>query len=74
MIKLFLSSVSHGLEQLREQIVQDLRTARFDIGHMEIFGARPELPLVACLTELRKCDAVILIVGPRYGSWRSYGR
>ena len=68
MIKLFLSSVSRGLEQLREQIIGDLHTATFEVHNMEIFGARPDLPLEVCLKELRKCDAAVVIVGPRYGS------
>lgn len=68
MTRLFLSSVRSGLAHLPAQIVEDLRRGGFDVSNMEIFGARPELPLEACLAELRKCDAVILIVGPRYGT------
>ena len=68
MIRLFLSSVGHGLADLRAQIIEDLRTGEFDVGNMEIFGARPELPLDTRLAEMRKSDAAIVIVGPRYGS------
>ena len=73
MIRLFLSSVRRGLEELRAQIEERLRTAKFDVANMEIFGARPELPLESCLAEIRKCDALILIVGPRYGALTDAG-
>ncbi len=68
MIKFFLSSVRRGLQELRTQIVEGLRTAGFNVSNMEIFGARPELPLESCLAEVRRCDAMILVVGPRYGA------
>ena len=35
---------------------------------MEMFGARPELPLDVCLEELRQSNLVVLIVGHEYGS------
>lgn len=73
MIRLFLGLVRRGLEELRAQIVEGLRTAKFDVANMEIFGARPELPLESCLAEIRKCDALILIVGPRYGALTDAG-
>ncbi|MGB2987989.1 MAG: DUF4062 domain-containing protein, partial [Phycisphaerae bacterium] len=73
MIRLFLSSVRRGFEELRAQIVEGLRTAGFDVANMEIFGARPDLPLESCLAEIRKCDALILIVGPRYGALTDAG-
>ena len=53
---------------MRTQIDGDLRTGGFEVVKMEIFGARPELPLDTCLAEIRKCDAAIIVVGPRYGS------
>jgi len=73
MIRLFLSSVRRGFEELRARLLEDLRTAGFDVANMEIFGARPELPLETCLAEIRKCDALILIVGPRYGALTEAG-
>jgi hypothetical protein len=67
-IRVFVSSVSKGLVQVRKQIIDDLRTAGFDVGAMEQFGAQAEAPLEVCLRDLRKSDVVVLIVGPRYGS------
>ena len=67
-IKIFVSSVSAQLASTRDQIIQDLSKAGYDVGAMERFGARPAIPLDVCLSELRSSDIVILLVGPRYGS------
>lgn len=68
MIKVFLSSVSRGLEVVRQQLLNDLRIARFAVVNMESFGARAERPLDVCLSELRTADVVVVVIGPRYGS------
>src|SRR5262245_66570968 len=34
---------------------------------MESFGAKPSKPLAACRAEVHKADALIVIVGHRYG-------
>lgn len=68
MIRVFVSSVSKGLVPTRQQIIADLRTAGYDVGAMESFGAQADPPLDACLRDLRKSDVVVLVVGPRYGS------
>ena len=68
MIRVFVSSVSVGLEAIRAQVVVDLQTANFDIGAMERFGAQPQAPIDVCLREVRKADVVVLLIGPRYGS------
>ena len=68
MIKVFISSISHGLESTRKDIVQDLRAGQFGVLHMEVFGARDDLPLETCLKELRNADVAVVVIGPRYGS------
>src|SRR5690348_14636908 len=68
MIKVFISSVSRGLEDTRQQVIQDLRAGQFSVLHMEVFGARDDLPLDTCLKELRNADVAVVIIGPRYGS------
>src|SRR5688500_7353286 len=67
-IRVFVSSVSGGLEGTRNQIIQDLNKAGYDVGAMERFGAQPNVPLDVCLNELRNSHAMVLLIGPRYGS------
>ena len=68
MIRVFVSSVSLGLEATRKEIISDLQTAGYDIGAMERFGAQPQVPIDVCLREVRKADVVVVLIGPRYGS------
>ncbi len=68
MIRVFVSSVSLGLEPTRKQIIADLQTAGYDVGAMERFGAQPQIPIDVCLREVRKADVLVLLIGPRYGS------
>ncbi len=67
-IRIFVSSVAGSLKATRGQIIQDLNKAGYDVTAMERFGAQPTVPLDVCLSELRKSDAVVLLIGPRYGS------
>ena len=64
MTRVFVSSVSVGLEAIRAQIIVDLQTANFDIGGMERFGAQPQAPIDVCLREVRKADVVVLTDRP----------
>lgn len=55
--RLFVSSVSGGLERPRSQIIGDLNKAGYDVSAMEWFGAQPNAPLVVvCLNGLRDSD------------------
>lgn len=69
MIRVFVSSVSRGMEETRAQLVNQLRTAQFHVVNMETFGARDERPLDVCLREIGSADAAVVIVGPRYGAF-----
>ena len=68
MTKVFLSSVSRGMEEVREQVWLALEQAGFSVVGMEAFAARSLPSLAVCLAELRKADVVVATVGPRYGS------
>jgi hypothetical protein len=68
MIRVFVSSVSKGLEDARARLIAVLRKADYDVRAMEDFGAQSVPPLDVCLRQLRDSDVVALIVGPRYGS------
>src|SRR5690606_30232296 len=39
----------------------------------EDFGARPESPQVACLSEVRDSDLVVVLIGSRYGAPQTSG-
>jgi len=67
-IRVFVSSVGGSLKPTRAQIIEDLNKSGYDVTAMERFGAQPTVPLEVCLGELRKSDAFVLLVGPRYGS------
>lgn len=66
--KVFVSSVFTDLEDERWRLIQTLQRGAYDVKAMEHWGARPDVPLDACLSEVRRSDAVVLIIGPRYGS------
>ena len=68
MVRVFVSSVSVGLEVTRRQLIADLHKAGYDVGAMERFGAQPTIPIDVCLKEVRKSGIVVLLIGPRYGS------
>jgi Domain of unknown function (DUF4062) len=72
-VKIFISSLVTGMEQIRRAA----RAAVLALGHQPImaedFGARTSSPQVACLDELRQADAVVLILGQRYGAAQPSG-
>lgn len=68
MPRVFVSSVRRGLVEVRNGIVKALRAAGHDVVNMEDFGARPRRSLEVCLEEVRRCEALVLLVGPVFGS------
>ena len=66
-MEVFVSSLISGMEEDRAAV----RRAIERLGHRAVmaedFGARPDSPQVACLRELRRSDAVVLVLGARYG-------
>lgn len=69
----FVSSLISGMEEDRAAV----RRAIERLGHRAVmaedFGARPNSPQVACLGELRRSDAVVLVLGARYGAKQTSG-
>lgn len=68
----FLSSTSKDLAPHRNKVRQMVeRLGQHDVGlasiAMETFGARPDIPLNTCLERVRAADALVVIVGHRYG-------
>jgi Subtilase family/Domain of unknown function (DUF4062) len=64
---IFLSSTSVDLEQYRAKVSDMIARLRQTTIRMENFGAKPNKPLATCHDEVLRCDALIVIVGHRYG-------
>lgn len=69
----FVSSLITGMEPLRAAA----RAGVEALGHRPVmaedFAARPDSPQVACLEGVRGADAVVLILGARYGAKQASG-
>lgn len=70
-MKVFVSSLISGFEPFRSAARSAITTLGHEPVMAEDFGARPDSPQVACLREVRNSDAVVLILGDRYGSAQS---
>jgi hypothetical protein len=64
---IFLSSTSADLQACRAKVGEMIARMRQTTIRMETFGAKPTKPFSACRDEVQKCDALIVIVGHRYG-------
>lgn len=64
---IFLSSTSADLHACRAKVSEMIARMRQTSIRMETFGAKPTKPLATCRDEVQKCDALIVIVGHRYG-------
>lgn len=66
--KVFISSTQTDLHEERDAAVAVTRELKLGVENMENWGASPDTPIIKCQTHLRQCNAVVLIVGFRYGS------
>lgn len=64
---IFLSSTSADLQACRAKVSEMIARMRQTVIRMETFGAKPNKPLATCRNEVQDCDALIVIVGHRYG-------
>lgn len=67
-IPVFLSSTRKDLIPYRKAILDTLNKMKVGIRGMEVFGARTEKALEACLNEVSKSQYFIGVIGMRYGS------
>lgn len=72
-MKIFVSSVVGGFEAFREAAVSAIRTLGHDVVRSEDFPATAHSPQVACLTGVRQADAVVVVLGERYGPVQASG-
>ncbi|MGG6136317.1 DUF4062 domain-containing protein [Pantoea allii] len=72
-MNIFISSLISGFEDKRKAV----KDAVCVLGHKplmaEDFGARANSPQITCLNGVRESDAVILILGSRYGAIQQSG-
>ncbi len=66
-MKTFLSSTYQDLVAHRKAAAEVLEHLGQQTGRMEVFGARPEEPITACLAEIDECDLFVGIYAHRYG-------
>ena len=72
-MKLFISSVIGGLEDARDAAAASIETLGSQAKRAEDFGASPDTPQRTCLAGVREADAVLLILGSRYGEPQKSG-
>ena len=65
--EIFLSSTSQDLQDCRDAVRSMIGRMRETTIAMETFGARPNKPLETCRQEVAASDAMVVIVGHRYG-------
>jgi CHASE2 domain-containing sensor protein len=66
-LRIFLSSTSEDLSEHRDAVTDAiLRVGDLPVT-METFGADPGSPVEVCLERVRGCDALVVLLGERYG-------
>ncbi len=73
LMKVFIGSPIHGLERFRDAAARAASALRHDVKRSEDFSATADTPQQACLAGVRWGDAVVLLLGPRYGERQPSG-
>jgi tetratricopeptide (TPR) repeat protein len=66
-MKVFISSTYKDLIEYRAAAIRAIEGTSYQAVKMEVFGARPDEPLHACLKEVEESDLFIGIYALRYG-------
>ena len=72
-MKVFVSSVILGFEAEREAAARGACTLDHEVKRAEDFNATSASPQATCLAGVRWADAVVLLLGRRYGDVQSSG-
>ena len=72
-MEIFVSSVIGGMENFRDAVARAIRTLKHNVVRAEDFPASPESPRAECLRAARESDAMVLIIGERYGDKQESG-
>jgi hypothetical protein len=67
-LSVFLCSTFSDLAEERDRILDAVRRLQLQHDAMEFFGARADRPIDTCLAEVRRSDALVVVVGHRYGN------
>src|SRR5512147_2942179 len=66
-MRVFISSTYKDLIDYRSAAIRAVEGTNYQASKMEVFGARPDEPLDACLKEVEESDFFIGIYAHRYG-------
>ncbi len=66
-MKVFISSTYKDLIDYRAAAIRAVEGTSYQASKMEVFGARLDEPVVACLKEVEESDLFIGIYAHRYG-------
>src|SRR6185295_14509576 len=66
-MKVFISSTYKDLIEYRAAAIRAVEGTSYQAVKMEVFGARPDEPLGACLKEVEASDLFVGIYALRYG-------
>ncbi len=72
-VKVFVSSVVTGMDEFREAAVRGATVLGHEVRRSEDFAASAASPQRACLEGVRWADAVLLLLGERYGATQTSG-
>jgi Domain of unknown function (DUF4062) len=67
-ITVFVCGTYSDLGAERGAVLDAIQRLQLRHDSMEFFGARPERPIETCLSEVRQSNAIVVIVGHRYGT------
>ena len=67
-LTIFVCSTFADLVDERKAVLDAIRRLQLQHDSMEYFGARPNAALETCIDEVRRSDALLVIVGHRYGT------
>jgi hypothetical protein len=73
-MRVFISSIINSYEDFRDAVAAAVTSLGHEVIRAENFGASPDTPQQACLAGVREADAVVLLVGARYGAIQPSGR
>jgi hypothetical protein len=67
-LTVFLCSTYADLTEERAAVLDAVRRLQLQHDSMEFFGARADLPIETCLSEVRQSDVLVVVGGHRYGN------